>query len=45
MGHAEDAFDQFVRAELPTVLAAGKRKYQGLIAREAAQMFDFMFGD
>ena len=42
---SEAAFEGFVRTELPKVLAAGKRKYQGLIAREAAQMFDFMFGD
>ena len=42
---SEEAFDAFVRDELPGVLAAGKRKYSGLMAREAATMFDYMFGD
>ena len=42
---SEASFDAFVREELPKVLAAGKRKYNGLMAREAARMFDYMFGD
>lgn len=42
---SEEAFDDFVRNELPLVLVASKRKYQTRGRDQVLRTFDLVFGD
>ena len=43
---SEAAFDDFVRAQMPALLARSKRRFRGgLFWAEVARMFDLVFGD
>ena len=42
---SEQAFDNFVHKELPTIFAESKRRFQKQLARVGAESFELLFGE